>query len=99
MSTGKAKELAREAVAHYFNVGVFRSKSSDENDLDYAAVFCVPVAEYAVNLALEAACKTGCYRCEKGDPAEFRMHRWRHSKGEICRAAAIRAMMDSGRPA
>ena len=85
MSTGKARELAREAVRYMYG--------------DSPTGGFEPLAEYAVNLALEAACKTGCYRCEKGDPAEFRMHRWRHSKGEICRAAAIRAMMDSGRPA
>ena len=75
MSTGKAKELAREALKCNGFVG--------------------DVAEYAVNLALAAAIKV-CDETAQTYPATSAETEL--SEAQVC-AAAIREMMDSGRPA
>ena len=52
-------------------------------------------AEYAVNLALEAACTSKCKRCRNGVPLNAAGGHL-NSSGRVikCDAAAIRAMME-----
>ena len=80
----RAKKLARESVAHYW---VTDGMTEEQ------------LAEYAVNLTLEAACKADCTHCLQEIPAYFDSisRTWRHRDegGDYsCRAAAIRAMME-----
>ena len=92
MSTGNAKEIAREAVKNFDSVE-FGASSLDLE---------VAVAEYAVNLALTESCKAVCKHCEYGMPVYLCniTKSWRHREGCTggndfsCRAAAIRAMME-----
>jgi len=98
MSTGKAQEIAREAQSHF-------SIAPQEMHLGTCAHWVgkpcdcgnkwVALAEYAVNLALEAACKAVCKRCRDGMAvANNSVHANPKGRRLICRAAAIRAMME-----
>ncbi len=64
MSTGKARELAREAVRYMYG--------------DSPTGGFEPLAEYAVNLALDAACKAVCVRCGDCPPRLHEVHGWIH---------------------
>lgn len=84
----RAKQIAREAEAQLVQHEGWRKASPDE----------LRIAEYAVKLALEAACKRVCDSCRMGIPVAPEPDPTLHILGGKllgCRAAAIRAMMNT----
>jgi len=84
----RAKELARESVAHYW---VTDGMTEEQ------------LAEYAVNLALTEARNAQCQQCADGleyqDELHYRTIKGRRRAVGRCGAIPTRSLMDAGRPA